>query len=54
MSARLVKRVVYGVAAALFLLVGGKELMAAGLTLSSAAGLGVGAILGYMAATGAG
>ena len=54
MNAKIIKRVAYGVAAALFLFVGGKELMAAGLNFSSAAGLGVGAILGYMALTGAG
>ncbi len=54
MNAKMAKRVVYGIAAVLFLLVGGKELLATGLTLGSAAGLGVGSILGYMAATGAG
>jgi hypothetical protein len=54
MSAKLAKRIVYGIVAALFLLVGGKELLAAGLNLSSAMGLGVGIILGFMAATGAG
>jgi hypothetical protein len=54
MGAKLVKRIVYAVVAAIFLFVGGKELLAAGLNLSSAMGLGVGLIFGYMAATGAG
>jgi hypothetical protein len=54
MTLKIIKRIVYGVAAALFLLVGGKELLAAGLTLKAVLGLGGGAILGFAAATGAG
>ena len=54
MGAKVAKRLVYGVVAAIFIFVGGKELLAAGLNLSSAMGLGVGLVFGYMAATGAG
>jgi hypothetical protein len=54
MSVKLVKRILYGVVAAAFLVVGGKELLAVGLTLKAVAGLGAGAVFGLMAATGAG
>ncbi len=54
MSAKTIKRILYGVVAVVFFFVGGKELLAAGLTLSSAAGLGAGIVFGYIAATGAG
>ena len=54
MSLKIIKRILYGVFGVALLVVGGKELLATGLNLSSAMGLGVGIIFGFMAATGAG
>ena len=54
MNAKLVKRVVFGVVAAMFLFVGGRDMYAAGLQAGPALMAGGGLILGYMSITGAG
>ena len=54
MSAKAIKRILYGVVAVALFFVGGKELLAAGLTVKAVMGLGGGAILAFVAATGAG
>ena len=54
MSAKTIKRILYGVVAVALLLVGGRELLAAGLTVKAVASLGGALILGYAGATGAG
>ena len=54
MNAKAIKRILYGVVALALLLVGGRELLAAGLTVKAIGGLGGALILGFAAATGAG
>jgi len=54
MSLKIIKRILYGIFGVALLVVGGKELLAVGLTLKAVMGLGGGAILGFAAATGAG
>lgn len=54
MSAKTIKRILYGLVAVAFLFVGGKELLAVGVTLKAVTGLGGGLILGFIAASGAG
>lgn len=48
------KRILYGLVAVAFLFIGGRELLTAGLNLEAVAGLGLGALLGFMAITGVG
>jgi hypothetical protein len=54
MNAKLGKRVVYGIVAAMFLYVAGRDAYAAGLDAGSALMGGGGLILAYMAISGAG
>ena len=54
MSAKAIKRILYGAVAVALLVVGGKELLAVGVTLKAVVGLGSALILGFAAATGAG
>lgn len=54
MNAKLLKRVLYGIVAAMFLYVGGRDMYTAGLQAGPALMTGGGLILGYMSITGAG
>ena len=54
MSAKLGKRIVFGIVAAMFLFVAGRDMYAAGMDAGSALMAGGGLILGYMAVSGAG
>ena len=54
MDKKTIKRILVGLVAVALLFVGGKELLAAGLTLKAVTGLGGGLVLGFVAATGAG
>jgi hypothetical protein len=54
MSAKAIKRIVYGVVAAVLLVVAGREMLAAGLSPETAMAGGLGLVFGFMAVTGAG
>ena len=54
MNVKLVKRIIYGIVAVLFLFVGGRDMYAAGLQAGPALMAGGGLILGYMSISGAG
>jgi hypothetical protein len=54
MRAKTIKRTVYGVVAAILLVVAGREILASGLNPEAAMAGGLGLVFGFMAATGAG
>jgi len=54
MSAKTIKRIVYGVVAAILLAVAGREMLAAGVNPEAAMAGGLGLVFGFMAVTGAG
>ena len=54
MSAKLIKRVLFGIVAVMFLYVGGRDMYAVGLQAGPALMAGGGLILGYMSISGAG
>jgi hypothetical protein len=53
-TAKTIKRILYGMMAIAFLVVAGRELMLVGASLKTVAAAGAGLILGFAAATGAG
>ena len=54
MTGKTIKQILYGLVAAAFLLVGGRELIFVGVSLKAVAGAGTGLILAFMAITGQG
>jgi len=54
MKAKTIKRILYGVVAAILLAVSGREMLAAGVNPEAAMAGGLGLVFGFMAVTGAG
>lgn len=54
MDAKMIKRILYGVVAAVFFFIAGQQMAQTGFTAQAAAAGGVGLMLGFMAVTGKG